>query len=99
MLKSVRIESDGTPEGTRVFDVDTGRDISNIVTDVQLTISTEDIGRAKLTVLSPSYAFKGIAEVELRADLNEMLDKSQRLDAENKRLTAQLERLKGLAPA
>lgn len=63
--KRIRVESDGTKRGTRIFDADTNEDVSGRVTSVEFShdVNSLPLVRIKLLYLGPAVEVRLTASV------------------------------------
>lgn len=70
--KRIRVESDGSKQGTRIFDADTNEDVSNRVTSVEFSHDAGSVPRLRIELIYHGPA----VEVRLTASVPppELLD-------------------------
>lgn len=61
---NLRITSDGTPEGTKLFDIRTGRELSLGISKLTWSIEPGNIATATLVALFPQAYIDGVAQVQ-----------------------------------
>ena len=68
-MKTIRIESDGTPAGTKVFDTETGQPLHGIK-KVTWEIAVKEVASATVTFCCPEITAPAIYSPSLRSFLS-----------------------------
>jgi hypothetical protein len=61
MNHQITIISDGTPQGTKVIDLTTGKALESNIKSIQINISVDNLATAKIEFVKPELKIKALS--------------------------------------